>query len=178
MRVIIALFAVIASLFMISPTAQAQVTASSIRGLVKDDKGAELPGATVVATHVPSGSKYGTVTNERGRYVLPSVRVGGPYKVTVTFVGFKEQSKEDIFASLGAASDANFTLVEDGKDIQEVVVTSGRSDIFSSGRTGAATTLGLNAVNSLPTPSVVRLMTSQNTMPTATVVRLRVRTVV
>lgn len=151
MRVIIALFAVIASLFMISPTAQAQVTASSIRGLVKDDKGAELPGATVVATHVPSGSKYGTVTNERGRYVLPSVRVGGPYKVTVTFVGFKEQSKEDIFASLGAASDANFTLVEDGKDIQEIVVTSGRSDIFSSGRTGAATTLGLNAVNSLPT---------------------------
>lgn len=136
---------------MISPTAQAQVTASSIRGLVKDDKGAELPGATVVATHVPSGSKYGTVTNERGRYVLPSVRVGGPYKVTVTFVGFKEQSKEDIFASLGAASDANFTLVEDGKDIQEIVVTSGRSDIFSSGRTGAATTLGLNAVNSLPT---------------------------
>ncbi len=80
------------------------------------------------------------------------MRVGGPYKITVfTFVGFKEQSKEDIFANLGAASDAKFTLVEDGKDLQEIVVTSGRSDIFSSGRTGAATTLGLNAVNSLPT---------------------------
>ncbi|NBB21172.1 hypothetical protein GVN20_17535 [Runella sp. CRIBMP] len=150
-RVIIALFAVVASLFMVLPAAQAQVTASSIRGIVKDDKGAELPGATIVATHLPSGTKYGTVTNEKGRYVLPSVRVGGPYKVTVTFVGFKEQSKEDIVANLGASADANFSLVEDGKEIQEIVVTSGRSDIFSSGRTGAATTLGLNAVNSLPT---------------------------
>lgn len=151
LRVLIALFAVVTAFFMGLPEVKAQVTASSIRGVVKDTKGAELPGATVVATHTPSGSKYGTVTNEKGRFVLPSVRVGGPYTVTVTFVGFKEQSKADIYANLGAAADADFSLAEDGKDLQEIVVTSSRSDIFSSGRTGAATTLGLNAVNSLPT---------------------------
>ncbi len=151
MRVLIALFAVITAIFMGSTDVQAQVTTSSINGVVKDSKGSELPGATVIAVHTPSGSKYGTVTNEKGRYILPAVRVGGPYRVTVTFVGFKEQSKEDIYANLGAASDANFSLLEDGKELQEIVVTSGRSDIFSSGRTGAAATLGLNAVNSLPT---------------------------
>lgn len=150
-KAVIGLFAVIAAVFMGLSSANAQVTASSIRGIVKDTKGAELPGATVVAIHTPSGSKYGTVTNDKGRFVLPSVRVGGPYKVIVTFVGFKEQSKDDIYANLGASADANFNLTEDGKELQEVVVTSGRSDIFSSGRTGAATTLGLNAVNSLPT---------------------------
>ena len=150
-KAVIGLFTVITAIFMGLSSANAQVTASSIRGVVKDTKGAELPGATVVAIHTPSGSKYGTVTNDKGRFVLPSVRVGGPYKVVVTFVGFKEQSKDDIYANLGASADANFSLVEDGKELQEVVVTSGRSDIFSSGRTGAATTLGLNAVNSLPT---------------------------
>ncbi|HAK80369.1 MAG TPA: hypothetical protein DCM71_26590, partial [Runella sp.] len=150
-KAVIGLFAVIAAVFLGLSSANAQVTASSIRGVVKDTKGSELPGATVVAIHTPSGSKYGTVTNDKGRFVLPSVRVGGPYKVVVTFVGFKEQSKDDIYANLGASADANFSLTEDGKELQEVVVTSGRSDIFSSGRTGAATTLGLNAVNSLPT---------------------------
>jgi hypothetical protein len=151
MRVVIALFAVVSAMLLGLSSVQAQVTTASIAGIIKDSKGSELPGATVVAVHVPSGSKYGTVTNDKGRFVLPAVRVGGPYKITVTFVGYKEQSKSDIYANLGAAADANFSLVEDGKDLQEVVVTSGRSDIFSSGRTGAATTLGLNAVNSLPT---------------------------
>ncbi len=150
MRATIGLFGVIAALFM-GIDASAQVTASAISGVIKDAKGESLPGATVVATHVPSGTKYGTVTNEKGRYVFPSVRVGGPYQVSVTFVGYKEQSKSDIIANLGASADANFTLKEDGQELQEVVVTSDRSDIISSGRTGASTTLGLNAVNSLPT---------------------------
>ena len=142
---------VVAIMSVVSQNASAQVTTSSISGFIKDAKGGELPGATVLAVHVPSGTKYGTVTNEKGRYVLPSVRIGGPYKITVTFIGYKEQSKDDIIANLGAAADANFKLNEDGTELQEVVVTSGRSDIISSSRTGASATLGLNAVNSLPT---------------------------
>ena len=141
----------VAIMSVVAQNASAQVTTSSISGFIKDAKGGELPGATVLAVHVPSGTKYGTVTNEKGRYVLPSVRIGGPYKITVTFIGYKEQSKDDIIANLGAAADANFKLNEDGTELQEVVVTSGRSDIISSSRTGASATLGLNAVNSLPT---------------------------
>lgn len=151
LRVVIALFAVVTAFFMGAPSAQAQVTTSSINGIVKDDKGSELPGATVVAIHVPSGSKYGAVTNEKGRYILPAVRVGGPYTVTVTFVGFKEKSKADIYANLGTSANVDFSLTDESTQLQEIVVTTSRSDVFSSERTGAATTVGKEALAALPT---------------------------
>ena len=118
-----------------------RVTSSAITGIVTDNKNEGLPGATVVATHVPSGSQYGTVTNESGRYTIPAVRVGGPYKVTVTYVGYSEQARENIFANLGTAANVNFTMQNEGTQLQEVTVTTNRGDVFSSDRTGAATTI-------------------------------------
>ncbi|TDB61189.1 TonB-dependent receptor [Arundinibacter roseus] len=144
-----ALFAFV--LTFLSVQVQAQVTSSSISGQVTDNKGGGLPGATVVATHVPSGSQYGTVTNESGRYTLPSVRVGGPYKVSVTYVGYSEQSKENIFANLGTAANVSFAMLDEGTELSEVTISSSRSDVFSSERTGAATTITSEQLNSLPT---------------------------
>jgi hypothetical protein len=122
---------------------QAQVTSSSIAGFVKDQKGDGLPGATIVAVHTPSGTRYGTITNNEGRYTFPNVRVGGPYTVTSTFVGFKEQVKGDILASLGTADEST--------QLSEIVVSGSRSNIFSSDRTGAATSFGRETINIIPT---------------------------
>jgi hypothetical protein len=60
------------------------VTTGSMNGLVKGSDGETLPGANVVAVHTPTGSTYGTVTREDGRFNLPNIRVGGPYTVTVS----------------------------------------------------------------------------------------------
>ncbi len=129
----------------------AQVTSSAISGVISDVKGEGLPGATVIAIHTPSGTKYGAISDVNGRYVFPSVRVGGPYKVLVSYVGFKEQSKEGIIADLGSNANINLKLKEDNATLEEVVVTASKSDIFSSSRTGAAVSFGKETVNSVPT---------------------------
>jgi len=143
------LFAILLSL--VSGQVQAQVTSSAISGQITDSKGETLPGATVVAVHVPSGSRYGSITNEKGFYTIPSVRVGGPYNVTVTFIGFSDQTKENIYANLGTVANVDFVLKDGGTQLEEVVVTGSGSDIFSSDRTGAATTFNKGLITSLPT---------------------------
>ncbi len=131
--------------------AMAQVTSSAINGFVTDKKGDALPGATVVAIHTPSGTRYGAVTNTAGVYNMPNVRVGGPYTITVSYVGFKEKIQENIFASLGTTANNNFKLDEEGTNLSEVVISGSRSEIFSSDRTGAASAFNREAINTLPT---------------------------
>jgi outer membrane receptor protein involved in Fe transport len=129
------------------------VTTSSMKGVITDQNGEGLPGATVLAVHVPSGTQYGTATQADGSFNIPSMRVGGPYKITVTFVGFKDQSKENIYLTLGTGANVNFSLSSTDVELTEVQVTSQRNDVFSSDRTGAATNLSRETINSLPTLS-------------------------
>jgi len=153
-KAVIGLFTVVTAIFMGLSSANAQgVTTSSINGIITDSKGNILPGSTVIAIHTPSGTKYGTVTNDKGRYNFPAVRVGGPYKLTVTFIGYQEQSKSDVFADLGTNSTVNFTVVEEGKQLQEVVVTAGRGSVISGDRTGASTNIKRESFERLPTLS-------------------------
>ena len=89
-------------------TLNAQVTTSSMSGTVVDNDGNPLPGATVLATHEPTGTKYGVVTRANGRYNLANLRVGGPYKVEATFVGFEAQVKQGYMLTLGKNQTINF----------------------------------------------------------------------
>ncbi|MBK8922291.1 MAG: TonB-dependent receptor [Saprospirales bacterium] len=129
----------------------AQVTTSTISGLVTDANGDGLIGATVVATHVPSGTRYGTATNTAGRYTLPAVRVGGPFSVTVSYTGFEAQTLENIYTNLGVSTNLNFQLKESGVALEEVAITANRADLFSSQRTGASSSFDQKVVSSVPT---------------------------
>lgn len=140
-----------ALLFMCVTGLMAQVTTSSIKGTITDDKGEALPGATVIATHTPSGTEYGTTTLIDGRYNLPGMRVGGPYTVKITYVGYKEQLFENIYLNLGVATDLNTKLVEESTQLDEIVVSGSANEIFSSDRTGAASSFSRERINSLPT---------------------------
>lgn len=139
------------SILGVANTLQAQVTTSSMSGFITDENGGALLGATVVAVHQPSGTRYGTVTNEDGRYTLPGMRVGGPYQVTVSYVGYQEIVKNNVFLSLGTAATLDFKLQEEAVNIEGVEVVANRNDVFSSNRTGAATNITTQQLNSLPT---------------------------
>ncbi|MBK8515862.1 MAG: TonB-dependent receptor [Saprospiraceae bacterium] len=129
---------------------QAQVTTSSMVGKVVDEKGEELIGATVIAVHTPSGSQYGTTTSSSGRFSIIGMRVGGPYSVTVTYIGYQEFVHNNIYLSLGVTADVNTKLTEESVQLGEIVVTSSKNDLFSSDRSGAAITFGRDALAAVP----------------------------
>ena len=102
---------------------RAQETTSDIAGRVTGSNN-PLPGATVIAVHIPSGSTYKTTSRSDGRFNLPNVRIGGPYKITVTYVGFEPAEQQDITLTLGQEYKADFVLVPETKQLNEVTVTN------------------------------------------------------
>ena len=102
----------------------AQVTTSKIKGLVTDASGEALIGANIVALHTPTGTVSGTIAQENGRYTLSNLRVGGPYTVTITFVGFKSKKVTGVFLTLGETSNIDAVLTEDANTLEEVVILS------------------------------------------------------
>ncbi|GAA4401844.1 carboxypeptidase regulatory-like domain-containing protein [Nibrella viscosa] len=138
------------------------VTTSSISGLVTDASGEALPGATVIAVHLPSGTRYGTTTNTSGRFNLPAVRIGGPYRITVSYVGYQEQVREIASAELNTPVAADFRLAEEGRQLTEVVVTSQRGGVIDSERTGVATNFRRENFERLP--SLNRSFTDLSTL--------------
>src|SRR5665648_555064 len=130
---------------------QAQVTSSSMGGRVTDAEGAVM-GATVIATHTPSGTTYGTVTNMEGRFNLNGMRVGGPYTVEVTFIGYSAYTQNNITLSLGENYVMNVVLSEESTSLNEVFVTATRTK-FSNEKTGAVTNITNSQIANLPTVS-------------------------
>src|SRR5438477_8590780 len=128
-----ALTALVCALFVFAGThAFAQgVTTASITGVVKDAQGAVVPGVTVVAVHQPSGTSYEAVSQADGRFYIPGMRVGGPYKVTASLPGFSSEVKNNLTLTLGVAQDVDFTLKVAA--VAETITVVGQSDpVFSS----------------------------------------------
>ncbi|MGI4884909.1 MAG: carboxypeptidase regulatory-like domain-containing protein [Janthinobacterium lividum] len=130
-------------------TARAQVTTSALSGKVTSDKGEDLIGVTVVATNGPTGTKRGTGTEPDGRFSIPNLAPGGPYSVTVTYVGYKEQTIGGVFLTLGNTTRLNVVLVTEAQQLNEVVVVGNTE----ATKTGAGTNVGRAAIQQLPTIS-------------------------
>ena len=146
-------FLAVAFFLMLATVVQAQVTTSSMSGRVTDAEGAVI-GATVVATHQPSGTTYGTVTNMDGRYNLSGMRIGGPYRVEVSYIGYGRNATEGITLQLSENYVHNVVLSEENIALSEVVVVAtGGSSNMNSDRAGAVTNINSRVISSLPSVS-------------------------
>jgi len=140
--------------FLITSFAFSQgVTTSSMGGQITDATGEPLLGANVVVLHSPSGTSYGAITDFDGYYRISNMRVGGPYKFTVSYVGFTDFIRDNIFLNLGQTERISISLSESATALDEVVVTGQSSGAFDSGKTGAETTVSNTQVNTLPSIS-------------------------
>lgn len=126
-------------------------TTAAMSGVITDNKGEGLPGATVIAVHTPTNTQYVAPTNSDGRFNIQGMRVGGPYTVRITFVGYKDINRSDINLSLGQNLRFDQQLNDTSTELAEVVVTQRRDNVINSGRTGAETNVSREQINKLPT---------------------------
>lgn len=127
------------------------VTTASIHGVVTDNKGATLPGATIMVTHVPTGTVYSAATRADGRYNLANLRVGGPYTVKISFIGFKDYAEDNITLSVGQDLPLNVKLADNSTTLKEVTVAGAGGKVINSSRTGARETVTRAQIEALPT---------------------------
>jgi len=131
-----------------------QVTTSSIKGVISDETNSGLPGANVVVVHTPTGTTYGAATDIDGRFNLVNLRVGGPYTVKISYVGYNEQSFNNVVLTLGKTEVLSLALTPDSQQLDAVVITANNTKgVFGSDRTGAETNVGRKELTTLPTIS-------------------------
>ena len=144
------LVAAFAAMFM-AVVATAQVTTSALGGHVTDSNGEPVIGAAVVATHTPSGTVYGVVTNESGRYTINGMRSGGPYSVEVSCLGFQSVIYTDLTLQLAETFSLNTELKDDTMMLGEAMVIAAAASKFSAEKMGSATNISGNQISSIPT---------------------------
>ena len=135
----------------VSATLNAQVTTSGITGKVNSG-GEPIIGATIMATHTSSGTVYGAVSNADGRFNIVGMRVGGPYEIKISYIGYADVKISNVNLQLGEIYPVNVNLKDDAKELQDLVVSAQRTK-FTSEKTGAATNITSTQILSLPSVS-------------------------
>ena len=144
---------ILALLLLFTATSFAQVTTSTLKGLVKDKDGPML-GAEVLVVHVPTGTRNGTVTQENGRFILPNLRIGGPYKISIKFVGYQPVEFNDVYLKLGETKNLEVFLKESKNALNEVVIKVKEvAHIDAKDKNGPVTSIGKRELEALPTIS-------------------------
>jgi hypothetical protein len=137
--------------FGLAGAAMGQVTTGSLAGrVVAQEDRSVLPGVAIEAIHVPTGTRYSAVTQERGRFTILNVRVGGPYTVSATLAGFKPQQLDDITIALGETRELEFELQFEAV-VEQLVVTAEAEPLISADRMGSESAVSGDLIAALPT---------------------------
>lgn len=126
-------------------------TTSAMRGTIFDENGDALPGAVVVAVHEPTGSKYTVATDATGTFNIRNMNVGGPYKITIQFVGYENYERTNTYLKLGQTFTLKVDMKQESSEIEGVTVLAVKDNIFDGNRTGARTNIDEETINALPT---------------------------
>lgn len=145
------LYVMIAAFMLMISSAVAQVTTSGMSGKVKADN-EDVIGATVEAVHTPSGTRYVAVTNTKGQFNINGMRSGGPYEVTISYIGYETKKVNGVVLQLGETYNLNTTMNEDTQVLGEVVV-QGKASKLNIERMGATTNITSAQMAAVPTVS-------------------------
>lgn len=127
------------------------ITTAAMHGTITEENGDALPNANVIAVHEPTGTQYGISSRLDGRYSLLKLRTGGPYTLTVSFVGFTPQTKEDIYLQLNQNLKVDFTLSTEELELADITIVAEQNAILSETRTGATQNVSTKDMEVVPT---------------------------
>lgn len=147
-RILVTLQVLIA-IVSLSTTAYSQQTTSGLSGYVSDSKGAAISGATITVRHEPTGYTTNTQSNNKGNFYVANLQAGGPYTITISFVGLRIEKRSDYNLSLGTNT-LNVILVEEATSLGNVTVNSKKN---TSLKTGAGIQVGQYQIKNLPSIS-------------------------
>ncbi|PJA99844.1 MAG: hypothetical protein CO128_02405 [Ignavibacteriales bacterium CG_4_9_14_3_um_filter_30_11] len=146
-------FIIVAALLMfLQITITAQTTAS-ISGSINDQSGDPLVGATIIAVHVPTGTQYGTTTRLDGKFNINAVRVGGPYEIAISYVGYQKKTHTIDNLVLSQDYQLDVKMVESAIELSGITVTADKNAIISSARTGSTQNVSTKQIEDIPTIS-------------------------
>ena len=136
------------AMFLVALSSSAQVTTSALSGVVTDENQQAMIGATITALHTPSGTKYNAVTNMDGRYTIQGMRPGGPYTVSVSYIGYSPRELTGVNLQLAETYTLDVNMTVDANALGEVIVT-GIGSKFQTEKTGAATNINSSQISNL-----------------------------
>ncbi|MEJ7740394.1 MAG: TonB-dependent receptor [Chitinophagaceae bacterium] len=142
----------ISLLLLLSYQTYSQVTTATLNGITKMASGTPLPSATVIVEFPNAGLKQTVITKNDGRFIIPNLRVGGPYRVTINHVSYEPMIVDSIFLELGQNNPVDLILREKSNELQAVTITAS-STVFDNKRTGASTNISSRILRTLPTIS-------------------------
>jgi hypothetical protein len=129
---------------------RAQETSGALSGKVNDAAGKPLAGASIMALHGPSGTRYSIVSDEKGLYFLSNMRIGAGYSITVSMVGMQTAVRENIDVRLGGSQTLDWVLNLDNKQLSAVVV-SAKTSKQGAATYGAGRNISAEQVSNMPT---------------------------
>lgn len=144
-------FCLVACILFAAIGVSAQVTTSSMSGKVSDEQGLAVAGATVVATHTPSGTQYHAIADAEGNFRMLNIRPGGPYTVSVHMLGYRTTEVTGVSVALSDNYVLEVKMTEETMTLEEaVVVVEGKNSNMRSDRAGAMTSIDDKALSALP----------------------------
>lgn len=100
----------------------AQITTSSLRGVVKNAKEELLVGATIELKNPETGVAYYAVTDSDGRFAIHGVRADDGYLLTAEYLGYNTSRYEDMVLHIGEVRREHIVLQESTTEVATVVV--------------------------------------------------------
>jgi len=137
----------LAAVLLLPATGSAQVTTATLSGVVTDQSGATVPGATVTIRSAETDAARTILTDSGGRYRAPGLEPG-TYEMSVELQGF--QSSRHAGISLSVGQNATLDVKLSVGRMEDVVTVTGEAPVIDTTRSSVSAIVDAQQIRELP----------------------------